>query len=356
MKNEAILRDFLFFKVDNIKNKAILRDVLQKWKVECRADGLVPISFAIFPIHLSKLLRLPPKSDARSYEVLHLSRKIISANLKIWGSKMQPLSENQRPDLTALMDMSLVLRLPRKMHLCRSSSHACHCFWKCYKTLTFCPLLTRSTIPCARHAKRHLNVQKWREHLVFLTCASRHNGVHFFDISTSKSGPNLVCFVHFDFEMCFAPQRRALFRHRNFQKWSKHGVFCTFWFRHVLRTTTACTFSTSQLPKVVQTWCVLYILTSKCASRQNGVQCFISHLASWLRTRRFSEPTFRPSGDTKIIGKTQCFATFLPIRAPASSFFWLFLFSYSSLFCSSLLYSSAPPLLFICPYCRKFDF
>ena len=42
-------------------------------------------------------------------------------------------------------------------------------------------------------------------------CASRHNGVHFFDISTSKSGPELVCFVHFDFETCFTPQRRALF-------------------------------------------------------------------------------------------------------------------------------------------------
>ena len=42
-------------------------------------------------------------------------------------------------------------------------------------------------------------------------CASRHNGVHFFDISTSKSGPRMVCFVHFDLEMCFAPQRRALF-------------------------------------------------------------------------------------------------------------------------------------------------
>ena len=41
--------------------------------------------------------------------------------------------------------------------------------------------------------------------------ASRHNGVHFFDISTSKSGRSMVCFVHFDFEMCFAPQRRALF-------------------------------------------------------------------------------------------------------------------------------------------------
>ena len=64
----------------------------------------------------------------------------------------------------------------------------------------------------------------------------------------------------------------------------------------MLRATTACTFSTSQLPKVVRSWCVLYILTWKCASRHNGVQFFISHLASWLRTRRFSEPTFRPSG------------------------------------------------------------
>ena len=59
-------------------------------------------------------------------------------------------------------------------------------------------------------------------------CASRHNGVHFFDISTSKSRPTLRCFVHFDFKMCFAPQRRALFRHLNFQKWSENGVLCTF--------------------------------------------------------------------------------------------------------------------------------
>ena len=129
-------------------------------------------------------------------------------------------------------------------------------------------------------------------------CASRHNGVHFFDIATYKSGPELVCFVHFDLEMCFAPQRRALFRHLNFQKWSEPGVFCTFWLGNVLRATTACTFSTSQLPKVVRPCGVLYILTCKCASRHNGVQFFISHLASWLRTRRFSEPTFRPSGAT----------------------------------------------------------
>ena len=130
-----------------------------------------------------------------------------------------------------------------------------------------------------------------------------------------KSGPNVVCFVHFDLEMCFAPQRRTLFRHLTWKCASRHngvhffdiatskrgpvpGVLCTCSLRNVLRTTTACTFSTSQLPKVVRQWCVLYILTSKCASRHNGVQFFISHLASWLRTRRFSEPTFRPSGAT----------------------------------------------------------
>ena len=96
--------------------------------------------------------------------------------------------------------------------------------------------------------------------------------------------------------MCFAPQQRALFRHLNFQKWSEPLVFLTFWLGNVLRATTACTFSTSQLPKVVRSCCVLYMLISKCASRHNGVQFFISHLASWLRTRRFSEPTFRPSG------------------------------------------------------------
>ena len=43
--------------------------------------------------------------------------------------------------------------------------------------------------------------------------------------------------------MCFAPQRRALFRHLNFQKWSDAEVFCTFWLGNVLRATTACNFS-----------------------------------------------------------------------------------------------------------------
>ena len=95
--------------------------------------------------------------------------------------------------------------------------------------------MLRATTACTFSTSRLPKVVREWCVLYILTsqCASRHNGVHFFYISTAKSGPHLVCFVHFDFQMCFAPQR---------------------------------------------------------------VQFFISHLASWLRTRRFSEPTFRPSG------------------------------------------------------------
>ena len=62
--------------------------------------------------------------------------------------------------------------------------------------------------------------------------------------------------------MCFAPQRRALFWHVNFQKWSENGVFCTFWLQNVLRATTACNFKKSQLPKVFRTREIFTLLTS----------------------------------------------------------------------------------------------
>ena len=132
-------------------------------------------------------------------------------------------------------------------------------------------------------------------HILTSRCASRHNSVRFFDISTSKRALKLVCFVHFDFEMCFAPQRRALFRHLNFQKWSEHGVFCTFWLRNLLR-------ATGSAPAA---------------------------LASLL----FDPP------EPQIIGKTvfRDFPTFLR----ACIFFLLTLsLLWSSLFCSSLFYSS----------------
>ena len=50
--------------------------------------------------------------------------------------------------------------------------------------------------------------------LCFLTskCDSRHNGLHFFRISTSRSGLRIRCFVHVKLETGFASQRRAFFR------------------------------------------------------------------------------------------------------------------------------------------------
>ena len=141
--------------------------------------------------------------------------------------------------------------------------------------------------------------------------------------------------------MCFAPEQRALFRHRNFEKRSEREVFLAFSLANVLHATTACIFSTSQLPKVVRTWCVLCILTSTCVSRHNGMQFFISHLPRALRNRRFSEPTFRPSGATNH-WKNTGFCDFPPFRAPGSSFFWLFLFS--DLLYSTLLFSLTLPI------------
>ena len=87
----------------------------------------------------------------------------------------------------------------------------------------------------------NISTSKSRPYVTALTpftskCASRHNGVHFFNISTSKSHPSMRCCDTFYFQMCFAPQQHAI---------------------------------------------------------------FLSHLPRCLRTPCFSEPTFRPPGATK---------------------------------------------------------
>ena len=68
-------------------------------------------------------------------------------------------------------------------------------FGNATNTLTFCSLLTRCTIPCACQSEttsERPKVVRTRGvfHILTSKCASHHNGVNFFDISTSKSGPN----------------------------------------------------------------------------------------------------------------------------------------------------------------------
>ena len=147
--------------------------------------------------------------------------------------------------------------------------------------------------------------------------ASRQNGVRFFDISTAKSGPRMVCFVHFDFQMGFAPQLRVLFRHRNFQKRSEREVFSAFSLTNVLRATTACTFSSLIWPD--------------------------GSAPAALASLLFDPP------EPQIIGKhsvSRLSYLFAHLHLLSSD-------SFSSLICSLLLFSSlclCPALLFICPY------
>ena len=121
-------------------------------------------------------------------------------------------------------------------------------FQKCSEPLSFLafslPNVLLATAACNFSTSQLQKVVRTCSVLYIFTskCASRHSGVQFFNISTSKSGPNMQCFVHFHLKTCFSPQRRAIFQHLNFKKWSEADVFCTFSLQNVLLATAACNF------------------------------------------------------------------------------------------------------------------
>ena len=120
--------------------------------------------------------------------------------------------------LTSLMNMSLVLRLPRKMHLCRSSSNVprlpsfLEMLQYPHVLFTFDKVHNPLRLPRKTTLQRPKVARTCGGALYILTSKrpSRHSSVHFFDISTSKSA------------------------------W---GVFRLFSLANVLRATTACKFS-----------------------------------------------------------------------------------------------------------------
>ena len=174
---------------------------------------------------------------------------------------------------------------------------------KCAKTQVFCTFWVANVLLATAaynfSTLKRPKVVGDRQYFNILSCkcASRYSGVPSFHIWTSKSGPPLRCFVHFDLQMRFSPQRRAIFPHLNFKKWSKHAVFCTFWLAHVLLATAACKFSTSALQKVVRACCTVFC-TFWLQNVLLATQYLIAPLNSFLRTRRFTKPTFRLSQPT----------------------------------------------------------
>ena len=154
-----------------------------------------------------------------------------------------------------------------------------------------CNFSTAKLQKVLRERQFFFNILTWKR-------PSRHSRVQFFDIKLQKVLRDRPFFENVDLDMRFWPQRRAIFRHQNFKKCSEPDLFCTCSLQNALFATAACDFSTSELQKVLRTWRVLYIFTSKCAFRHNGVQFLISPLTTWLRTRRFNRPTFQVTRHT----------------------------------------------------------
>ena len=77
----------------------------------------------------------------------------------------------------------------------------------------------------------------------WLPNAFRTTTVYTFSTSQLPKVVQTCCVLYILTWRCFAPRRCALFPHLNFQKWSQPVVICTFWLGTVLRTTTACNFS-----------------------------------------------------------------------------------------------------------------
>ena len=212
--------------------------------------------------------------------------------------------------------MSLLLRCHGKCifhHFSRSCSHVPHLqsffgmLQNHHVLLTFEEVRNllrrpRETTPELRNV-----VRPWLVccvHILTSTCSSRHSGLHFFNISTSKSGQNRTrcCFVHLT-STCASPA--------------------------------VCIFSTAQHPKVLQMCGARSFFICKCVprSRPNRAQLSISHLATWLCTRRFSEPAFPHSGATwkqHSVSHLACLAVHLHVFSSHSFFsliFSLLLFS-----------------------------
>jgi len=208
----------LIFELDNVKNETILRDFLifrswqrQKTKQFCETsfkNGKLSAELTeciLRCFHSSCLKYCACHEKVRPGRHTKCCTCHAKSSQQTWRSDAPKCNPSQ--EISALTSEQPTCLLYCACHAKDifadplQMPHACHCFRECYKTLTFC--------------------------------------------STSKNGPSILYVV---FSICLLPT--------------------------VLRAASPCTFWTSQLPKVVRTWCALYILTSTCASRHNGVHFF----------------------------------------------------------------------------------
>ena len=186
----------------------------------------------------------------------------------------------------------------------------------------------RATAACYFSPSAVQKVVRSREffHILTCKCASRHSSVLFLTIGTSKMAPTMRCFVHFDLQMCFAPQRRAIFEHQNVQNWSAIVVFCAFWLANVLRAAAACNFWTLFEHQNIQNWSAIVVFCAFWLENVLRATTAIFHLSARTAT---SAPAALPRllfehQEPRIIEKTQRFAPSLTFFAHVPSFWWLY--------------------------------
>ena len=166
--------------------------------------------------------------------------------------------------------------------------------WKCASRLTGTRIFDIATSKSGPNVWCALCILTWKR-------ASRHNGVHLSERQKVVRTPSV--FYTFDLETCFTPQRRTLFRHLNCQKCSERVVcFVHFDLEMCFSPHGVHFFDISTSKSAPNVWCALYTLTWTCASRHNGVQFFISYLAAGSARAALASQLFDPP-EPQIIGK-----------------------------------------------------
>ena len=201
-KMKQFCETFSLFAVENIKNEAILRDFLQKWKVDCTADGLVPMRFAIFPHAVSlKYCACHEKVSPGHTKCCTCHEK---ASWHSWWFDTPKCNPSQEIS-------SLSSNISAEDASCTAPATKNASVQILFKSPTPAIVFENATKP-SRFSRFSVDAQS--------TPPTTQN-----DVWTSKMSPRPSVFNTFDFQMCFAPQRRTLFRHLNVQKCSETDSF-----------------------------------------------------------------------------------------------------------------------------------
>ena len=126
-----------FFALDNVNNEAILLDIPQKWDVECKANGLVPMSLFFFhSISLCHEKVMPGHTKwCTRHGKNHFGKpdSFLLQNTTHF-SKSAPLPLNMFAGY-----VPCTAPATRNNYICSDpvrTSHACHRVWNCCKTHT----------------------------------------------------------------------------------------------------------------------------------------------------------------------------------------------------------------------------